>query len=127
LKLKITIEGKTYEAEVEVIDEDERSTPASYAPYQSPSALSSPNSFSPAYGPVGNSGNKKQYLSPVTGIVIAVKVKPGEQVQAGDLMIVLEAMKMETSITAHSAGKVKGVSVAAGDSVKMNQVLMEFK
>jgi len=127
LKLKITIEGKTYEAEVEVVDEDEGSTPASYAPYKSPSAPSSPDSFTPAYGSAGNSGNKKQYLSPVTGIVIAVKVKPGQQVQAGDLMIVLEAMKMETSITAHKAGKVKGVSVAAGDSVKINQVLMELK
>jgi biotin carboxyl carrier protein len=127
LKLKITIEGKTYEAEVEVIDENESSTPTTYAAYTSPSAPSSPNSFPPAYEPAGTSGNKKQYLSPVTGIVIAVKVKPGQQVQAGDLMIVLEAMKMETSITAYKAGKVKSVSVAAGDSVKMNQVLMEFK
>ena len=127
MKLKITIEGKTYEAEVEVIDEDERNARASYTPYESPAAPSSPNSFTQAYEPVGTSGNKKQYLSPVTGIVIAVKVKPGQQMQAGDLMIVLEAMKMETSITAHKAGKVKGISVAAGDAVKMNQVLMEFK
>lgn len=127
MKLKITIEGKTYEAEVEVVDEDESSTPASYAPYESPSAQSSPNSFTPVHGAAGTSGNKKQYLSPVTGIVIAVKVKPGQEVQAGELMIVLEAMKMETSITAHSAGKVKGINVAAGDSVKLNQVLMELK
>jgi propionyl-CoA carboxylase alpha chain len=40
---------------------------------------------------------------------------------------VLEAMKMENSVTAHRAGTVKSVSVAAGDSVKVNQMLVEFE
>jgi len=60
-------------------------------------------------------------------LVIKVNVKPGQQVEANQLIIVLEAMKMETSITAHHAGKVQSVHVAPGDSVKLNQVLVEFE
>ena len=65
--------------------------------------------------------------SPVTGIVIKVNVEPGQAIQANDPIMVLEAMKMETNVTAHAAGKVKNVRVAKGDSVKVNQVVVEFE
>jgi len=47
--------------------------------------------------------------------------------QADELMVVLEAMKMETNITSPVAGKVKNVRLAQGDSVKVNQVVVEFE
>jgi methylmalonyl-CoA carboxyltransferase small subunit len=56
-----------------------------------------------------------------------VNVAPGQAVQANDLLLVLEAMKMETNITAHSAGTVKQVRVTPGDPVKVNQVVVEFE
>jgi methylmalonyl-CoA carboxyltransferase small subunit len=65
--------------------------------------------------------------SPVAGVVIKVNVKPGQAIQANDLMVVLEAMKMETNVTAPVEGKVKTVKVAQGDSVKVNQVVVEFE
>jgi methylmalonyl-CoA carboxyltransferase small subunit len=65
--------------------------------------------------------------SPVTGIVIKVNIAPGQAVQANEPVMVLEAMKMETNVTAHCAGKVKNVRVAQGDSVKVNQVVVEFE
>jgi methylmalonyl-CoA carboxyltransferase small subunit len=63
----------------------------------------------------------------VAGVVIKVNVEPGQAIQANDLMMVLEAMKMETNVTAPVAGKVKSVKVAQGDAVKVNQVVVEFE
>ena len=63
----------------------------------------------------------------MTGIVIKVNVEPGQAVRANDPVLVLEAMKMETNVTAPSAGRVKNVRVAQGDSVKVNQVVVEFE
>ncbi len=51
----------------------------------------------------------------------------GDAVEANDLVVVLEAMKMETNVTAQGAGKVKNVRVAAGDSVKVGQVIVSLK
>jgi methylmalonyl-CoA carboxyltransferase small subunit len=60
-------------------------------------------------------------------VVIKVNVQPGQPIQANDLLVVLEAMKMETNVTAAVAGKVKNVRVAQGDPVKVNQVVIEFE
>jgi len=61
------------------------------------------------------------------GLVIKVNVRPGQAVEAGELVLVLEAMKMETNVTAPRAAIVKSVHVAAGDPVKLNQVLLELE
>ena len=50
----------------------------------------------------------------------------GQQLQVNDLIVVLEAMKMETAITAPVEGKLKSINVAPGEAVKANQVLVEF-
>jgi biotin carboxyl carrier protein len=63
----------------------------------------------------------------VTGVVIKVNVAPGQAIQANDLIMVLEAMKMETNVTAPNAGTVKNVRVTEGGSVKLNQVVVEFE
>jgi len=56
-----------------------------------------------------------------------VNVAPGQSVEKNDLLMVLEAMKMETNVTAPGAGIVKNINVAAGGSVKVNQVIVEFE
>ncbi len=56
-----------------------------------------------------------------------MNVEPGQMIQSNDLIMVLEAMKMETNVTACGAGKVKSVRAAQGDSVKVNQVVVEFE
>jgi methylmalonyl-CoA carboxyltransferase small subunit len=59
--------------------------------------------------------------------VVRVPVVAGQQLQVNDLMVMLEAMKMESAVTAPVAGKLKSVHVAPGDSVKAYQVLVEFE
>ena len=118
MKLKITIDGKIYQAEVEVLDEEESSpAPASYPP------------LPPAAAPIAPvlSGDENTCLSPVMGLVIKVNVKPGQKVAASEVLMVLEAMKMETHIAAPRAGIVKRVHVAAGNSVKLHQLLVELE
>ncbi len=65
--------------------------------------------------------------SPVMGLVIRVEAKAGQQVEAGQRVMVLEAMKMETHLTAPRACRVKNVHVAQGDPVKVDQLLVEFE
>jgi methylmalonyl-CoA carboxyltransferase small subunit len=128
LKLQVTINGKTYEAEVEVLEDDESPLPPSFPPYQPPpTTYQPPAALTQAYTPGGGEGEEKICRSPVTGLVIKVNIEPGQEVMANDLIMVLEAMKMEANVTAPCTGKVKSVSVAPGDSVKVNQVIVEIE
>jgi len=129
MKLQISIDGQTYEVEVEVAEndclpqmQDNRPTPAS-ATIQS-TVLRTPSKPGSALDP--DNHEAKLCRSPLAGIVVHVPVAPGQQLQVNDLMVVLEAMKMETAITAPVEGKLKSVNVAPGESVKANQVLVEF-
>ncbi len=70
---------------------------------------------------------EKVVRSPISGIVVRIAAQAGQQIQVGDGVLVLEAMKMETDITAPGAGNVKTVNVKIGDSVKGGQVLVEFE
>jgi oxaloacetate decarboxylase alpha subunit len=62
--------------------------------------------------------------APLSGNVFSVAVKPGDSVAVGDVIVVLEAMKMETEIRATEAGKVYEVAVKVGDSVKIGEALL---
>jgi methylmalonyl-CoA carboxyltransferase small subunit len=75
----------------------------------------------------GDAADENVCRSPIAGVVMKVNVQPGQQLQADDLLLVLEAMKMETNVTAPFAGKVKSVKVEPGDAVQVNQVLVEFE
>jgi len=133
LKLQIAIDGKTYEAEVEVLEDDAMARQQNYGTQQplSGTIQSVQASAAPAQSPAAaakeNASEDKLCRSPVTGIVIKVNVEPGQAILANDLLMVLEAMKMETNVTAHCAGTVKNVRVEQGGSVKLNQVVVEFE
>ena len=64
--------------------------------------------------------------SPMQGTIVKVAVKEGQTVAQGELVIVLEAMKMEQPLTAHKAGKVKGLSAQIGATVPSGTVLLEI-
>ena len=130
MKLQIAIDGKTYEVEVEVLQEDAPSRPPGYVPYPAiPSTIQSPalTTRPQPEAPNGNVNEAKVCRSPVAGVVIKVNIQPGQQIQANDLMMVLEAMKMETNVTAPGPGIVKTIKVQPQDAVKVNQVLVEFE
>lgn len=61
--------------------------------------------------------------SPLSAVVISIDVKPGQAVKSGEKLITLEAMKMNTFVTAPADGTVKEIHVAAGDSVEEGQLL----
>ena len=126
MKLKITIDDKTYEVDVEVADET--TAPRAVPGPVEPSKLRVP--AAPAAGgrrPAAPVNEEKVCRSPITGIVVRVVAHAGLAIQPGDILIVLEAMKMETNITAPIAGKIKAITVKAGDSVKAEQVVVEFE
>jgi methylmalonyl-CoA carboxyltransferase small subunit len=120
LKLRITIDGTTYEADVEVVEEEEKAEEGEGSLYEEPiHAVEEPD----ASGAV----NQNECRSPVMGLVIRVEVEAGQKVETGQQVMLLEAMKMETHLTAPRACKVKSVHVAAGDPVKVDQLLIEFE
>jgi methylmalonyl-CoA carboxyltransferase 1.3S subunit len=129
LKIQIMIDGKAYEVEVDVEGgEDQMGVPgrlpAGPATIQSTRVPSAPRPHSPSEV---DGDESRVCRSPVAGIVARVSVKPGQEIQLDDLLVVLEAMKMETSVTAPIAGKVKAVKVNPGEAVKLNQILVEFE
>lgn len=72
-------------------------------------------------------GGGDELTSPMQGIIVKVAASDGDTVAEGDLILVLEAMKMEQPITAHKAGKVSGLSAKAGDTVTSGAVLATIK
>lgn len=75
-----------------------------------------------------SSGNSllKEIKAPMPGLVLDLKVKEGDQVRKGDMVLILEAMKMENIIKAPGDGVVKAVKVSPKQSVEKNQILIQF-
>ena len=127
MRLNIAIDGKTYEVDVEAAEpEAPAALPRNFVVGSAPVRM-------PAAGPVVPQASTvlvnedKVCRSPVSGIVVRVAAQPGQSLQTGDVLLVLEAMKMETNITAPKPGKVSAIPVAQGDSVQAGQVVVEFE
>jgi methylmalonyl-CoA carboxyltransferase 1.3S subunit len=130
LKLKVTIDGKTYEVDVEASEPESRRPgylpTAGGAPLTRVVAASAaPPPVQPSSGSVAD--ESKVCRSPIAGIVVKVSAQVGQTIQANDVLIVLEAMKMETTITSPVAGKIAKVNAAVGDPVQGGQILIEFE
>jgi methylmalonyl-CoA carboxyltransferase small subunit len=130
MKLNITIDGKTYEVEV---DAAEPESPAA-APYNvgglniGSAPLRVPAGAAPVAPPADSKVNEdKVCRSPVSGVVVRVAAQVGQSLQTGDILVVLEAMKMETNITAPGSGKIAAIAVKQGDGVQAGQVVVEFE
>jgi methylmalonyl-CoA carboxyltransferase 1.3S subunit len=120
MRLKVTVNGVDYDVDVEVEEEPQ---PQLGAIFMAGGGFSAPTTLSPASGTSAGGGNGVR--APLSGSVARVLVEEGQAIEAGDVLVVLEAMKMETEITAPEAGSVAAILVSPGDSVSGGQVLVE--
>ena len=116
-KYNITVNGNTYEVLVE--EADVTSTPVAYT---APTAAPAPKAVDTK--PAANvGGGAVKVTSPMPGTILAVKVSAGQAVKKGDVICVLEAMKMENDIPAPCDGVIASINVQKGASVNAGDVL----
>ena len=116
---RVTVNGIAYDVVVEEIGAGATPAPvAPVAPVAAPAAAPAPAAKSAS--PAGAEAIK----APMPGNIIKVNVKAGDSVKKGDVLCVLEAMKMENDIMAPADGTVASVSVTAGQSVQTDAVLV---
>ena len=110
---KVNVNGNVYEITLEVIDKADIKAPAA------PAAAPAPVASAPVAAPAG----AQTISAPMPGNILKVNVTNGQAVKKGDVLMILEAMKMENEILAPSDGTVSSVNVAQGASVEAGTVL----
>ncbi len=114
-RYNITVNGKTYDVAVE--EAGTGTVQQTMAAPASPAAPVAPASG----GDAGAAGTPVK--APMTGNILDVKVKVGDTVSVGQVLVILEAMKMENDIVANTAGKITSLAVKKGDTVNSDDVI----
>lgn len=120
--LTITHEGTAYRVELEP-----ESAPAAATPAPAPAPTPAAPSPTPTPAPAPAAAGPGVLPAPMTGTVKEVKVAAGDQVSVGQLVVVMEAMKMDIDVTATAAGTVSDVHVSAGDNRAAGQPLLTIQ
>jgi len=121
-KYNITVNGTTYEVVVEEAGSAPSAAPVFTAPVTPVAAPAAAPAAPKAASAVGGGANK--VTAPMPGTILDVKVSVGQSVKKGDVICVLEAMKMENDIPAPEDGTVASVNVQKGASVNSGDVLV---
>ncbi|MEG0834261.1 MAG: biotin/lipoyl-containing protein [Christensenellaceae bacterium] len=125
-KFIINVNGNSYDVEVEEVGVG---APVVMAPIVQPAApVAAPAPAAPAAAPVAApaapiAAGDEQVTSPMPGTILRVDVTVGQSVKAGDILVILEAMKMENEIMAPCDGTIKTVGVAKGANVNTGDLL----
>ncbi|MGV8849458.1 MAG: biotin/lipoyl-containing protein [Propionibacteriaceae bacterium] len=121
MRLKVTVNAVEYDIEVEVDETERQQIGQIVIGSGSGGAIATPQTASMPAGTVNG------VVAPLSGSVSKILVEVGDEIKAGQVLVVLEAMKMETEITAPADAKVKNLLVSQGDSVQGGQGLVEFE
>ncbi|MBR0207481.1 MAG: biotin/lipoyl-binding protein [Oscillospiraceae bacterium] len=130
MKYKVTLNNRTYEVEVEqgeamLVDEYEAYAPAPAAAPVAAPAAAAPAAPAPAPAPAAAALAAGEVVkSPMPGNILKIVVSQGQKVKEGDVLIVLEAMKMENEIVAPRAGSVAQIAVSKGQVVETGSPLV---
>ena len=119
-KYNITVNGNTYEVLVEEVG-GAASAPVATPVFSAPVAAPAAAPAAPKAAPANTGANK--VVAPMPGTILDVKVSAGQSVKKGDVICVLEAMKMENDIPAPCDGVIASVNVQKGASVSANDII----
>lgn len=124
MKYIVTLNGKNYEVDVTKTDAVITSvSPVASAAPVAPAAPAAPAAPVAPAAPSAPTADGTKVTSPMPGNILAVNVSAGQAVKEGDVMFILEAMKMENEIVAPASGTVKQVLVSKGAVVETDAVL----
>ncbi len=135
-KFRVTIEGESYEVEVEDIAEarpgaslsSTRMSPdtpsAAPAPVKTASALAAKVPLPP---PVAKVAGGEAVNAPMPGTIVSIRVKVGDEVKTGDVLLILDSMKIQNEIRAPREGKIKEVFVSEGKYVRRREPLVAIE
>ena len=122
-KFNITVNGTAYEVEVEEVKDKVAAAPKAAAP--APKAAPAPAApAAPAKAAVAAGAGEHSIDAPMPGKIVKMVASEGQAVKAGDVLLILEAMKMQNEIAADADGVVKTFNVTAGQSVKVHDSLV---
>lgn len=111
---KIKVNGKSYRVELEEIEQVDT------APLEEKKKQDTNRKI------IDNSG-AKEVVSPIQGQVTNIKVKPGDKVQKGDVLLIIEAMKLENEVVSPFEGQIAQVLVTKGQNVKAKDVIITIE
>ena len=124
---RVTVNGNTYDVGVEEVGgapevkSVQVAAPAAPAPKPAPKPAPAPKAAAPKAAPKGDA---EDIPAPLPGTVISVNVSEGEQVKAGQVLLIFEAMKMENELVAPRAGTVTKIHVAKGDVLESGKAVI---
>lgn len=120
MKLKVTVNGIPYDIEVDVEEQEKHSVGSI--------VIGGAGGMNASVATTASvkASSANAVVAPLSGTVARILVEEGEEIQEGQVLLVLEAMKMETEITAPSAGKVVRILVEKGDAVAGGEGLIEL-
>ncbi|MCR6546333.1 biotin/lipoyl-containing protein [Dehalobacterium formicoaceticum] len=130
-KFHVVVNGETFEVEIEEVKNAGQNAagpaPVKIAADVPKAPPAQPAATKPAAPKPAASGAANEVTSPLPGTILNVIAKEGQDVQTNELVLIVEAMKMENEIVAPFAGTIQGIHVKKGDSVQAGDLLFTLK